>query len=145
MGSRSAAALLPAISLIPWDFANESHFRRLVAQRHACGWDFDVVTHWRDKALKGDKLLFWIVLSGSGAVPLHEKHTAAYDTEQTTLLDSALRMGKTERNPTLHEFLPVGHIALDAYPDRNVLFGMPASTLWLKSLYISAYVQHGIT
>ena len=36
-------------------------------------------------------------------------------------------------------FLPVGHIALQAFPERNVRFSLPATTCWVKSLYISWY------
>lgn len=136
MGSHATAE----IALIPWDPASDVHADRMTAQRHACGWDADQVPYWRKKVAAGDKLLFWIVLSDDPA-DLLAKHVAACADETEPLRDTAARVGRTERAPTGEEFLPIGHIALDEYAPRNVLFGLPAATLWIKSFYISKCVS----
>lgn len=144
MGSRETARA--GIALIPWDPASDAHAERMVTQRHACGWDAELVPTWRTKVAKGEKLLFWIVLeSGADSEALLEKHREACEEEKTTLRDSAAAVGKTERKPAGDEFLPVGHIALEEYPLRNELFGLPASTPWVKSLYISKYAIPSIS
>lgn len=148
MGSQAvAAAASPTgagIALIPWDPASDAHAERMTTQRHACGWDVDMVPHWRDKVAAGDKLLFWIVLSGDEGVEeaLLAKHRAGSKAETESLLDTAARVGRTDRTPTGAAFLPIGHIALDEYPRRNELFGLPpgTGTLWIKSFYISKCV-----
>ncbi len=62
--------------------------------------------------------------------------------ERTPLTDSATTLGKASRTATNAPFTPIGHIALEAYPDRDERFGLPAgSTLWVKSLYISVALQ----
>lgn len=133
MGSLNAAD----IDLVPWDPASDAHFERMLAQREGCGWDADLVPYWRTKVSNGQKLLFWVVLSGDGAMALLAKHNAAPDGERAPLNDSAVKVGKSAREPTGDEFVPIGHIALDEYPARNTLFGLPEATLWIKSLYIS--------
>lgn len=140
MGSQAATAGA-GIALIPWDPASDAHAERMTTQRHACGWDVDQVPYWQKKVAAGDKLLFWIVLSGRGdEEELLAKHRAGSTTEIAPLRDTAARVGRTDRTPTAEAFLPIGHIALDEYPMRNVLFGLPAPTLWIKSFYISKCV-----
>ncbi|KAJ4151154.1 hypothetical protein LMH87_011869 [Akanthomyces muscarius] len=143
MGSQAATAGA-GIALIPWDPASDAHAERMTTQRHACGWDVDQVPYWQKKVAAGDKLLFWIVLSGRGdEEELLAKHRAGSAAEIAPLRDTAARVGRTDRTPTADEFLPIGHIALDEYPMRNVLFGLPAATLWIKSFYISKAIQSG--
>ncbi|KAJ6780385.1 hypothetical protein PWT90_03529 [Aphanocladium album] len=131
------------IVLIPWDAYSDAHADRMTAQRHACGWDADKLPSWRKKVAAGDKLLFWIVLAGDEAPALLAKHVAACEYERAPLRDSAARVGRTERSPTEEAFLPIGHISLEEYPARNVLFGLPAATLWIKTFYISKAIQAG--
>ena len=140
MGSQAATAGA-GIALIAWDPASDAHAERMTTQRHACGWDMDQVPYWQKKVAAGDKLLFWIVLSGGGSEEeLLSKHRAGSEAEIAPLRDTAARVGRTDRTPTEEAFLPIGHIALDEYPKRNVLFGLPAATLWIKSFYISKCV-----
>lgn len=146
MGSHATttAATGAGIALVPWDPASDSHADRMTTQRHACGWDVDKVSHWRERVTAGDKLLFWVVLSsGDGndaAEALLAKHTSECAAEKGLLRDTAARVGRTARKATGDAFIPIGHIALDEYPARNVLFGLPPATLWIKSFYISKYV-----
>lgn len=37
--------------------------------------------------------------------------------------------------------MPVGHIALEMSHDKNLDLCLPGSTVWIKSLYISWYVN----
>lgn len=48
-------------ALIPWDPSNEAHFKRMHVQRVACGWRYEEVEEWRNKMLKSQKFLYWIV------------------------------------------------------------------------------------
>ncbi|KGQ03139.1 hypothetical protein BBAD15_g11646 [Beauveria bassiana D1-5] len=147
MGSHATttAATGAGIALVPWDPASDSHADRMTTQRHACGWDVDKVSHWRERVTAGDKLLFWVVLSsGDGndaAEALLAKHTSECAAEKGLLRDTAARVGRTARKATGDAFIPIGHIALDEYPARNVLFGLPPATLWIKSFYISKEIM----
>ncbi|KAM3476672.1 hypothetical protein MY5147_003085 [Beauveria neobassiana] len=149
MGSHATttAATGAGIALVPWDPASDSHADRMTTQRHACGWDVDKVSHWRERVTAGDKLLFWVVLSsGDGndaAEALLAKHTSECAAEKGLLRDTAARVGRTARKATGDAFIPIGHIALDEYPARNVLFGLPPATLWIKSFYISKAIRSG--
>lgn len=49
------------VELVPWDPRSEQHFKRMVEQRIACGWDQDEVPEWQTKALSGEKFLYWVV------------------------------------------------------------------------------------
>lgn len=60
--------------------------------------------------------------------------------EKEAIVDTATTLAKSPRTPTLTTFMPIGHIALDLYPERNTQFSLPQSTVWIKSLYISRYV-----
>lgn len=57
--------------------------------------------------------------------------------EKEALTDTATILANSPRTPTFTSFIPIGHIALDLYPDRNTKFSLPQSTVWIKSLYIS--------
>ncbi|EEU42169.1 uncharacterized protein NECHADRAFT_86153 [Fusarium vanettenii 77-13-4] len=50
-------------ALIPWDPSNEAHFKRMYDQRVACGWRYEEVEEWRNKMLKSQKFLYWIILA----------------------------------------------------------------------------------
>ncbi|KAK8144015.1 hypothetical protein G3M48_006427 [Beauveria asiatica] len=149
MGSHATttAATGAGIALVPWDPASDRHADRMTTQRQACGWDVDKVSHWQERVAAGDKLLFWVVLlSGEGndaAEALLARHRAECAGERESLRDTAARVGRSARKATGDAFLPIGHIALDEYPARNVLFGLPAATLWIKSFYISKAIRSG--
>ncbi|RFU77361.1 hypothetical protein TARUN_4866, partial [Trichoderma arundinaceum] len=127
------------VELIPWDPSSDAHFQRLYAQRVACTWDMDLVGEWKEKVLEGKKFLYWITLSDdlSAKDDLLAKHIAKYPQEKEALIDTATTLANAPRTPTAVSFIPIGHIALDIYPDRNVQFSLPQSTVWIKSLYIS--------
>jgi hypothetical protein len=55
----------PKVELVPWDPTSEQHFKRLVEQRIACGWDHEEVGDWKKKVLGGEKFLYWIVSDDS--------------------------------------------------------------------------------
>ncbi|OAA64032.1 Acyl-CoA N-acyltransferase [Cordyceps fumosorosea ARSEF 2679] len=143
MATEKEAMGSPAgIALIPWDPASPGHADRMKIQRHACGWDADKVPYWQKKVAAGDKLLFWIVLErGDMEDALLLAGRAAGAAEGEPLRDTAAQVGRTTRTATGEAFIPIGHIALDEYPKRNVLFGLPMATLWIKSLYISTAIQ----
>jgi hypothetical protein len=52
-------------------------------------------------------------------------------------VDTATPVNKAPRTPTKVEFQPIGHVAVEYFPDWNEKFGLPDSTLWIKSLYVS--------
>ncbi|KAL6881233.1 hypothetical protein J3F83DRAFT_711035 [Trichoderma novae-zelandiae] len=131
--------------LIPWDPENESHCARLFEQRVACSWDQGLVGEWRGKVREGNKFLYWIKINDN--VPAKEeflaKHLARYPNEKEPIVDTAESLSKSPRTPTSVSFIPIGHVALDLYPDRNEQFSLPRSTVWIKSLYISWAIQAG--
>ncbi|KAG6010093.1 hypothetical protein E4U21_000126 [Claviceps maximensis] len=49
--------------------------------------------------------------------------------------------GTSTLTPSRVEFVPVGHIGMEAFPDRNEALGLPLSTYWVKSLYVSWALQ----
>lgn len=57
--------------------------------------------------------------------------------EKEAIVDTAETLGKSSRTPTLISFIPIGHIALELYPERQEQYSLPESTVWIKSLYIS--------
>ncbi|KAL7950153.1 hypothetical protein V8C42DRAFT_190614 [Trichoderma barbatum] len=131
--------------LIPWDPNSESQCTRLYEQRVACTWDEQLIDEWKGKVREGKKFLYWIKISDN--LPEKDeylaKHTERYPKEKEAIVDTAATLGKTPRTPTLASFIPIGHIALDFYPDRNEQFSLPQSTVWIKSLYISWAIQAG--
>ncbi|POR36195.1 Uncharacterized protein TPAR_03581 [Tolypocladium paradoxum] len=147
MGSRDAAVdagkTYPRVEIIPWDPTDERQFQRLYDQRVACMWDFDSVAEWKDKMLGGQKIMYWIVLAEDAPrrETLLADHVKQFPKEREPLIDTATRLGQTERTPTKTPFLPIGHIAIEAFPERNVQFSLPATTYWVKSLYISWALQ----
>ncbi|PFH56100.1 hypothetical protein XA68_17069 [Ophiocordyceps unilateralis] len=62
--------------------------------------------------------------------------------ELEPLIDSAAAVGGNARTASGRTFHPVGHVALEALCDRNARFGLPATTYWVKSLYISWPLQY---
>lgn len=133
------------VELVPWDPDSDAHGQRLYEQRVACTWDEDLIDEWRAKVREGKKFLYWIKLSDdlAGKDDLMAKHIAKYPAEKEALIDSATALANSPRTPTSISFLPIGHIALDLYPDRNTRFSLPQSTVWVKSLYISRTMQSG--
>ncbi|KAL6884099.1 hypothetical protein HDV57DRAFT_444901 [Trichoderma longibrachiatum] len=134
-----------SVDLIPWDPGNASHCARLFDQRVACSWDEELIDEWKGKAREGKKFLYWINIKDD--MPAKEellaKHITRYPNEKEPLIDTAETLGKSPRTPTSASFIPIGHIALDLYPDRNEQFELPQSTVWIKSLYISWAIQAG--
>jgi len=65
----SIAAKYQNIELVPWDPTDECQFQRMHDQRVMCGWHEDEVPEWKDKMLKGQKLLYWIVSWRMTSVP----------------------------------------------------------------------------
>ncbi|PTB70765.1 hypothetical protein BBK36DRAFT_1137420 [Trichoderma citrinoviride] len=134
-----------AAALVPFDPESESHCARLFAQRVACSWDQDLIEEWKGKVREGNKFLYWIKIRDDlpGKEGLLAKHIARYPNEQEPIVDTAQAQGKSPRTPSSVSFVPIGHVALDLYPDRNERFSLPASTVWIKSLYISWAIQAG--
>ncbi|KAI8713596.1 hypothetical protein NCS52_01304400 [Fusarium sp. LHS14.1] len=130
-------------TLIPWDPSNEAHFKRMYDQRVACGWRYEEVEEWRNKMLKSQKFLYWIVLADDleGREELLATHTGRYPDEAEELSDTANTVFSTSREPTNRRFLPIGHIALELLPQQNERFQLPSSTIWIMSLYISWALQ----
>ncbi|PNP45672.1 hypothetical protein TGAMA5MH_02897 [Trichoderma gamsii] len=133
------------VELIPWDPDSDIHAQRLYEQRVACTWDQDLIDEWKVKVREGKKFFYWIKLSDdfAGKDELIAKHIAKYPTEKEAIVDTATTLAKSPRTPTLTTFMPIGHIALDLYPERNTQFSLPQSTVWIKSLYISRTMQSG--
>ncbi|KAL6898398.1 hypothetical protein GGI43DRAFT_409061 [Trichoderma evansii] len=133
------------VELIPWDPDSDAHTQRLYEQRVACTWDQDLIDEWKAKVRDGKKFFYWIKLSDdlAGKDDLMAKHIAKYPAEKEALTDTATILANSPRTPTFTSFIPIGHIALDLYPDRNTKFSLPQSTVWVKSLYISRAIQSG--
>ncbi|KAF5644412.1 hypothetical protein F25303_6010 [Fusarium sp. NRRL 25303] len=87
------------ITLVPWDPTNEAHFQRMYDQRVACGWRHEEVTEWKDKMLKGQKFLYWIILADDleRREDLLAIHTNQYPKEAEDLLDTANMVFNTSR------------------------------------------------
>ncbi|TFB03399.1 hypothetical protein CCMA1212_004429 [Trichoderma ghanense] len=134
-----------SVDLIPWDPENSSHCARLFDQRVACTWDEELIEEWKGKVREGNKLLYWITINDDlpAKQDLLARHIARYPNEKEPIVDTAQELGKSPRTPTSESFIPIGHIALDLYPDRNEQFKLPQSTVWIKSLYISWAIQAG--
>ncbi|KND88827.1 hypothetical protein TOPH_06549 [Tolypocladium ophioglossoides CBS 100239] len=136
MGSRDAATdtgkAYPRVELIPWDPTDEQQFQRLYDQRVACTWDYGLVAEWKGKMLRGQKVLYWVVLAGDA--PRRDEllgdHVKRFPKERESLVDTATSIGQAERTPSKAPFLPIGHIAIEAFPERNVQFSLPATTYW---------------
>ncbi|KZF20552.1 hypothetical protein L228DRAFT_269856 [Xylona heveae TC161] len=143
MGTQSSNAYEPKTVLVPWNPTDEAHFQRMYDQRVACGWRHDEVKTWKDKVLAGKKFLYWVVLADGFKERNEsvEKHLRRYPNESGELHDTAESIFNTPREATYMPFLPVGHIALELFPDRNESLGLPSSTIWIMSLYISWALQ----
>ncbi|RTE77799.1 hypothetical protein BHE90_007707 [Fusarium euwallaceae] len=130
-------------ALIPWDPTSETHFKRMYDQRVSCGWRYEEVDQWRSKMLKGQKFLYWIILADDleGREELLTTHTSRYPDEAEELSDTAKTVFNSPREPTNRRFVPIGHIALELLPQQNERFGLPSSTIWIMSLYISWALQ----
>ncbi|KAK5998660.1 hypothetical protein PT974_01042 [Cladobotryum mycophilum] len=148
MGSQGESEIskrLDMVELVPWDPRNEEHYQRLYEQRVACTWDAELVEEWKTKVLEGRKFLYWIKLRDD--LPQRETvlapHLDKCPKERDPLVDTATAIANTPRTPTNMSFLPIGHVALELYPQRNTNFSLDPSTIWVKSLYISWALQTG--
>ncbi|UNI13528.1 hypothetical protein JDV02_000266 [Purpureocillium takamizusanense] len=78
-------------------------------------------------------------------VVLFERRTERKETlgvkESESLVDTAVVIGRAMREPTREPFHPVGHIAVEWFPERDAQLGLPETTAWVKSLYISWALQ----
>ncbi|KAI1409578.1 hypothetical protein F5Y13DRAFT_88807 [Hypoxylon sp. FL1857] len=135
------------IELIPWDYSNPEHVQRLYDQRVACGWRADEVPSWVDAAKKGGRMFYWALFSD--ALPDREKlikqHIEAYPKESIPLRDTAAEIRLVPRQPTMAEFIPIGHVAVDVHtPEDDMKLGLPPTgTVWVHGLYISRALHGG--
>ena len=86
---------------------------------------------------------------------LHEDHrftssptSASFNQEHTPLVDTAVSIRRTAREPTQESFQPIGHVALDMRPKENERLGLSPETeggniYWIATLYISWALQKG--
>ncbi|KAI8959006.1 hypothetical protein F5Y11DRAFT_334428 [Daldinia sp. FL1419] len=143
MGSKHAWK----VELLPWDHSNPDHVERMYDQRVACGWRANEVQSWVEAAQKGGKIFYWVILSD--AFPDREKvlgqHTSAYPKEANLLRDTAAEVRLVPRQPTMMEFVPIGHVALDIHePEEDIKLGLPATgTVWVHQLYVSRALHGG--
>lgn len=65
--------------------------------------------------------------------------------EASPLRDTAAEIRLVPRQPTMVEFIPIGHVALDVHePDEDIKLGLPATgTVWVHQLYISRALHGG--
>ncbi|KAK0391232.1 hypothetical protein NLU13_0733 [Sarocladium strictum] len=135
------AAKPSKVELVPWDPTSDQHFERMVEQRIACGWDYNDVPEWKQKALKGEKLLYWVKLVDD--LPNKEDtlkaHFDEFPSERVALKDTATTLGGEECTPTNRTFFPIGHIGLQIGDGRTNAFSLPLpeKAVWIKSVYIS--------
>ncbi|KAI1102284.1 hypothetical protein F4804DRAFT_313593 [Jackrogersella minutella] len=135
------------IELIPWDHSSPEQVQRMYDQRVACGWRANEVPMWVDDAKKGGKIFYWALLSDT--VPdrevLIKKHTQAFPEESTPLRDTATNIRLVPRQPTMVDFIPIGHVAVDIHePEEDVRLGLPPTgTVWIHGLYISRALHGG--
>ncbi|KJZ73689.1 hypothetical protein HIM_06807 [Hirsutella minnesotensis 3608] len=131
------------IALLPWDPLDGNHYQRLYEQRVACLWGYEEVTLWQQRVLEGYKMMYWIVLADE--IPEKDgwlkAHVEDFPHEHEPLIDSATKLGVVSRMPTRKPFLPVGHMGLELFPERNTRFDLPANTYWVKSFYVSRALQ----
>ncbi|KAL7627673.1 hypothetical protein AAE478_001866 [Parahypoxylon ruwenzoriense] len=135
------------IELIPWDHLSPEHVKRMYDQRVACGWRSDEVPSWVEAAKKGGKIFYWVAFSDTlpDRDQLIQKHVEAYPKESTYLRDTAAEIRLVPRQPTVVEFIPIGHVAVDIHtPEEDLKLGLPATgTVWIHQLYISYTLQRG--
>ncbi|KAI0152456.1 hypothetical protein F4776DRAFT_659381 [Hypoxylon sp. NC0597] len=135
------------IELIPFDHSSPEHVQRLYDQRVACGWRADEVPSWVDAAKKGGRMFYWALFSDT--LPDREKlikqHTEAYPKESSPLRDTAAEIRLVPRQPTMIEFLPIGHVSVDVHtPEEDMRLGLPPTgTVWIHALYISRALHGG--
>ncbi|KAI0840785.1 hypothetical protein F5Y06DRAFT_261769 [Hypoxylon sp. FL0890] len=135
------------IELIPWDYLNPEHVQRMYDQRVACGWREDEVPLWVDHAKKGKRMFYWALFSDG--LPDREKlirqHIEAYPKESTPLRDTAMQVRLVPRQPTMVEFTPIGHAAIEVHtPEEDTKLGLPPTgTVWIHGLYVSRALHGG--
>ncbi|KAI2637173.1 hypothetical protein GGS26DRAFT_547602 [Hypomontagnella submonticulosa] len=135
------------IELIPWDHLSPEHVQRMYDQRIACGWRAEEVPDWIEAAKRGGKIFYWALLSD--AVPdrddIIKKHVEAYPKESSPLKDTAAQVRLVPRQPTMVEFIPIGHVAVDIHePEEDMKLGLPATgTVWIHQLYVSRKLHGG--
>ncbi|KAI1083397.1 hypothetical protein F5B20DRAFT_403858 [Whalleya microplaca] len=135
------------MQFVPWDHLSRDHVERMYEQRVACGWRAEEVPSWVESAKKGGKIFYWVVFSDAfpDKEKLIEKHVTAYPKETSSLRDTAVEVRLVQRQPTMKEFLPIGHVALDIHkPEEDAKFGLPTpGTVWMHQLYVSYTLQGG--
>ncbi|KAL2114008.1 hypothetical protein VUR80DRAFT_1304 [Thermomyces stellatus] len=135
------------VELIPWDHESREHRDRLIDQRIACGWHSDKVQgEWKDEQRAGAKCIYWLAIPKDN--PNYEScvktHNASYPKQASPLVDTAISVRGTDRNPTHQSFHPVGHVSLDMrFPAAESLdLDLPETgAIWIKTLYVSNALQ----
>ncbi|KAE8140461.1 hypothetical protein BDV38DRAFT_18408 [Aspergillus pseudotamarii] len=123
------------VTLIPWDPLSEAHRILLFKQRVECSWDMELVHEiWRNEQIRGEKCIYWITLPANDLVGgEHEK-----------LIDTAVSIHATTRQPTEAEFMPIGHISLDSKNKKaeKLDLDIPSEhVFWIKSFFILHQLQ----
>ncbi|UNI13527.1 hypothetical protein JDV02_000266 [Purpureocillium takamizusanense] len=142
--SQTRGKMYPSVVLTPWDPTNERQLERMYEQRVACTWGYDEVREeWKERMLSGQKVLYWISVADDfpGQDKLLAQHIKQWPKESESLVDTAVVIGRAMREPTREPFHPVGHIAVEWFPERDAQLGLPETTAWVKSLYISWALQ----
>lgn len=138
----------PTIVLIPWDPDSPEHIVRLKLQRIACGWKVEKVESWRDFQRTGKMGIHWIVYSHKHpeAETSIEKHITAFPDEATPLRDTCKNILQRPHvsDPEYATFVPLGHISLDTWSDRE-LHGLSREkgVCLISTFYVSKALQSG--
>lgn len=61
--------------------------------------------------------------------------------------DTAAQVRLVPRQPTMVEFIPIGHVAVDIHePEEDMKLGLPATgTVWIHQLYVSRKVSNAMS
>ncbi|KAJ5748821.1 uncharacterized protein N7511_010517 [Penicillium nucicola] len=124
------------VTLFPWDSNSDAHVELLVKQRVECSWHQEKVeTEWKGQQLRGEKCIYWIVLSSPDS---------QVDAEDEKLQDTASSINAVARQPTKARFTPIGHISLDSknVEIEHLDLDLPSENIfWIKTFYIRQHIQ----
>ncbi|KAJ5183704.1 hypothetical protein N7492_001320 [Penicillium capsulatum] len=144
------------IDLIPWDPDSLAHRTCLRQQRVECSWHQEKVdTVWREEQTKGDKCIYWIVLSSDESYEQTKSlldETKPQKRPQSLILaqgngelqDTATSINAVAREPSQQSFVPIGHISLDSKnADASKLdLDLPQrGVYWVKTFFVSHSFQ----
>jgi len=115
-------------------------------QRVACGWKAEQVESWRELQRSGKITLQWVVLSPTDLSLFTKiaKHSNAYPTQSTPLLDTATSLGgkpRPEIEITEKEFMPVGHISLNTEYEEPGFVEPEEGLYFIATFWISPTLQ----